>query len=499
MAILEEVERYRAVRDELERVVLPLAHSLDGHAFSWQASLHGLAFEVGGYVMVETAAGAWLGQVLDMRIDEVVAAEIGFAVGNGEGSTIRSAVSVRVARGHGALLEGPGAPFADARARIATSDEVRAWAQRRAAAGSPLPIGELARSPGVVGAIDARGFGRHTFLCGQSGSGKTHALGVILEQILARTTLRVVVLDPNSDYVALGRVRDGADPDAAERHMTVADGVVVRSAGDADDDARLHLRFGELAGEEQAALLRLDPIADREEYAALQELIRENRPPSVEGMAELGTDEARRLGQRAGNLGLGELGVWSRGATGTVLEALATPDVRCLVVDLGSLATRTEMALVSEAVLAALWRRRTEREPVLIVIDEAHNVCPARPTDELTALASEHVVRIAAEGRKFGLYLLLCTQRPQKVPENAISQCDNLVLMRLNARDDAAFAQQVFSFVPPGLVGLAPTFGLGESLVAGRIAPDPTLVRFGERVSQEGGADVPSTWARAGV
>jgi len=149
-------------------------------------------------------------------------------------------------------------------------------------------------------------------------------------------------------------------------------------------------------------------------------------------------------------------------------------------------------------VLAGLWRRRTDRQPILIVVDEAHNVCPAEPEDALSARASDHVVRIAAEGRKFGLHLLLCTQRPQKVPENAISQCDNLVLMRLNSVADASFAQTVFSFVPEGLLALASTFGLGEALVAGRIAPDPTLVRFGERVSQEGGGDVPSTWALPG-
>src|SRR5256886_11352057 len=45
--------------------------------------------------------------------------------------------------------------------------------------------------------------------------------------------------------------------------------------------------------------------------------------------------------------------------------------------------------------------------PVLIVIDEAHNVCPAEPPDPLVALATDHAVRIAAEGRKFGLYLLV--------------------------------------------------------------------------------------------
>jgi hypothetical protein len=88
------------------------------------------------------------------------------------------------------------------------------------------------------------------------------------------------------------------------------------------------------------------------------------------------------------------------------------------------------------------------------------------------------------------------TQRPQKVHENVISQCDNLVLMRLNSEADAAFARAVFSFVPPGLVGEAATFGLGEALVAGKIHSHPALIRFGARVAEEAGSDVPATWAR---
>ena len=131
-----------------------------------------------------------------------------------------------------------------------------------------------------------------------------------------------------------------------------------------------------------------------------------------------------------------------------------------------------------------------------IVIDEAHNVCPARPGDPLDALATDTVVRIAGEGRKFGLYLILVTQRPQKVHENVLSQCENLVLMRMNSAADLAHLADFFSFVPPGLIDRAASFRLGEALVAGRIASHPALVRFGARISREGGADV-GGWARS--
>jgi DNA helicase HerA-like ATPase len=267
-----------------------------------------------------------------------------------------------------------------------------------------------------------------------------------------------------------------------------------RAAG----EQRLRLRLADLSAAAQAALLRLDPIADREEHAELAALLAEAAPPSVEELLASPRPEARELALRARNLGVDGFDLWARGEPGSLLDAIDDAAARCVVVDLGSLGTSAEQSLVAGAVLSRLWQRRERREPILIVIDEAHNVCPARPEDALTELAAEHAVRIAAEGRKFGLYLAVSTQRPQKVHENVISQCDNLVLMRLNSAADTAFAQAVFSFVPPGLTGQAPSFRLGEALVAGKISPHPALLRFGARVAEEGGSDVPSTWALGG-
>jgi len=241
----------------------------------------------------------------------------------------------------------------------------------------------------------------------------------------------------------------------------------------------------------------LDPIGDREEYAALAALLASQAPPALEALDGSDHPEARRLGLRVRNLGVDRFAVWARGEQGSVLDAIHDPGIRCVVIDLGSLPTREEQSLVAGAVLGDLWRRRQERSPVLIVIDEAHNVCPAEHEDQLVAVAAGHAVRIAAEGRKFGLYLLISTQRPQKIPENVLSQADNLVLLRLNSLADSAFAEAAFSFVPPSLIDRSVTFRQGEGLIAGKISPHPALLRFGARVTEEGGADVPATWASA--
>ena len=483
MALEDQLEAFRTNRRELEAAILPLATSLDGRQFSFQASLHHLELQAGGYVVLESDEPPRLGQVVSLRLER-------HTVGGADGTTI----VIRLAQGEGTVLDGPDRPFHDAVLRAATPDEVRAWTERAARPRARLAVGELALAPGVPLELDAGGFDRHTFLCGQSGSGKTYSLGLMLERLLADTELRLVILDPNSDYVRLGTVREGADPALAARYREVAGGVEVHSAAPgADRPLKVALR--ELDTAAQAALLRLDPITDRDEYAELATLLAEERPPTLEDLMASERPEARRLGTRISNLGLNDYGIWARGEPGTVLDALDDDGPRCLVVDLGSLPTREEQSVTAAAVLERLWSRRARRVPMLVVIDEAHNVCPGRPDDELTALAADLVVRIAAEGRKFGLYLLVSTQRPQKVHENVISQADNLVLMRLNSAADAAFAQAVFSFVPPELVARSSTFRLGEALVAGKISSHPALLRFGARVAEEGGADVPATWA----
>ena len=147
------------------------------------------------------------------------------------------------------------------------------------------------------------------------------------------------------------------------------------------------------------------------------------------------------------------------------------------------------------SILTGLWVRRADKEPILVVIDEAHNVCPQDPTDAHQALAIEHAQRIAAEGRKYGIYLLLSTQSPRKLHQNVLTQCENLLLMKMNSAPDVARVADVFSHVPPGLVSQATGFALGEGLAAGRISPVPQLFHSGKRVSPEGGADIPTTWA----
>ncbi len=488
------VDEYRLAREELERSIPRVATSVDGRQFTFQASLHGLALQTGGYVVLESDEQTCIGQILTMRPDTT---SVDVGVGGAQSSR-----QIRLARGEGIVLDGDGRTFHDALVRPATSGEVDDWFVRVRPDRSALPIGHLLLAPGVEAALDAGGFNRHTFMCGQSGSGKTYSLGLVLERLLVDTSLRMVILDPNSDYVRLAQVRDTTDPVDAAEYSRAASGVSVWT-NDPEAERPLVMQFAEIDPAAQAALLGLDPIRDREEYAALSGILAAARKGEalISGLDVLMSSEnhdVRQLGMRAANLGVLTWSIWSRGQGRSLVEELGDSTSRCLVVDLGSLDTIAEQRLVSETVLSTLWRNRARREPCLVVIDEAHNVCPSKPADAMTALATNYAALIAAEGRKFGLYLLTSTQRPQKVNDEVLSQCDNLLLMRMNSEADLDYLRETFSFVPPGLIRRATTFRLGETLVAGKFFPHATYVKFGARMSQEGGADIPTAWAQPG-
>jgi uncharacterized protein len=115
--------------------------------------------------------------------------------------------------------------------------------------------------------------------------------------------------------------------------------------------------------------------------------------------------------------------------------------------------------------------------------------------------SSQTVMKEVSIRQEFGLYLLVATQRPSKIHANVLSQCDNLILMKMNSTSDLELISQIFSQAPPSFLDESPQFAQGECLLAGKIVQTPTFGGFEERFSEEGGTDVPTAWvaSRKGV
>jgi uncharacterized protein len=454
--------------------------STDGLTFRYRSRI-AAGLRLGDYVVVDGPEARRLGQVLTQDSIEL------------EGR--------RLIEGAGTLLD-PGddpRPFDGASMTSAPPELVADVLGRRPAR---LELGTLRAVPTIPARLEAKGFNRHTFLCGQSGSGKTYTLGRLLEQLILHTRLPLLVLDPNGDHVHLGTTRPDVDPAVSRAYATAAAGATVLEAEPREGAGPLRIRLKELGTAGAAALLQLDPIGDRQEYNALLHALRDmtgegyaSVEDALEAFRASGDDVLELIRMRAENLGVDRMAAWAGASARTVCELWGDERPRALIANTSGFEERRERIAVVVAVLERLWAERTQRRPLLLVVDEAHDACPADPADQLQRLAVELFTRIAGEGRKYGIHLLLASQRPDKLPDNVLSQCDNLLLMRVNAAGDRAALAARFGFVPSELVQLSGTFGLGECLLAGKVAPHPQLARTGPRLTLEGGADVSTDWA----
>lgn len=458
--------------------------SVDGRRFSGEIDLDTPVL-VGDFVLLESAgSGSFLAQ-----LDEKQASGKRVQVGG---------VLLATVSPQGELGRVAPAPFADGRLGTPGTDLVLAY---QAQQGADMAVGTTrSGSDGGTPALVRRsGFNRHTFMCGQSGSGKTYALGVILEHLLAETGLRLLVIDPNGDFVGLGTGRPGADAEQARR-VTSADVRVLRAGarddtpgGDDSGTGRLAVRFSELTAATKAAALRVDPLADREEYNGLLRILDDaaGRQQITEFVDRLDRDEdpvGHAVAQRIQNLGILDWDVWARDDP-SLLDLVRTRP-RAVVMDVADCKVPQERSVAAAALLDHLWAHRNERDPVLVVIDEAHNLCPAEPTEPVQRLVTERLAQIAAEGRKYGLWLLLSTQQPSKVHPLVLSQCDNLVLMRMNSSRDIRHLHEVFGTAPPQMLAAAPFLSKGELVLAGGFVAAPMIATVSERVTQEGGSDI---------
>jgi hypothetical protein len=451
------------------------AASSDGRTFTFTVTGVDPAPRAGDLFALEPGGGlTTVGQVL--RVETGSAGSV--ATGDG--------VVIGTLEADGTFQRGSGRPFPSASLRPVTASQLETLQH---SSGADLAIGSwVSAGISVPARLRSQGFGRHTFLCGQSGSGKTYALGVILEQLMLGTELRMIVLDPNADFVKLGEIRSDA-PDEARRLLAQQEIRVLSADGHVSGEALL-ARFATMPRPAQAAVMQMNPIADRGEYNAYLHKLAGLGPVDItDVVASLaqGSGEERALGQRIENLGLLHWQVW---AAGRPSAADVVKESRLTVMDLSGFGEPQEPYAVGLDLVEELWAQRRDRTPTLIVIDEAHNLCPAEPQGPMQSMIVDRLIQIAAEGRKYGLWLFLSSQRPSKIHPQVLSQCDNLVLMRMNSPGDVQQLSTMFGFAPPALLEASTFFEQGEALVAGSFVPRPALIRMGRRLTEEGGSDV---------
>ncbi|MBD0777760.1 ATP-binding protein [Maribacter sp. ANRC-HE7] len=128
-----------------------------------------------------------------------------------------------------------------------------------------------------------------------------------------------------------------------------------------------------------------------------------------------------------------------------------------------------------------LWQTREEREkdPVLFICEEAHRYVPNHGEAQYKE-AQEAVRRIAKEGRKYGIGLMLVSQRPSDVEATVLSQCNSWIILRLTNSSDQ---DHVSKFLPDSLSGLTkmlPSLVRREAIFVGEAAALPSRIKINE-------------------
>jgi len=386
-----------------------------------------------------------------------------------------------------------------------------------------LDLGTYALDDKATAYLDGnRFFQRHAALLGSTGAGKSWAVAALLERAAVLESSNIIVFDLHGEYRGLSYARHLRIPGPEELG--------------GDDDGLVYLPYWLLNSEEMQAL-----FIDRSEFSAhnqvmvFQEAVSAGRRQTVE---QLGKDDValaltidspvpfslqevlaylRDLNEQMvqGTRGLKQgkfYGQFSRllARIGARLddkrygflfqappaeheyEAMArlaaklmdysTPSAQIKVIDFSEVPAEVLpviVALVARIVYQVqFWTDRDRRRPVAFVCDEAHLYIARRSeANPAERRAIESFEKIAKEGRKYGVALLIVSQRPSDVSTTVLSQCGNVVALRLTNDLDQGTVRRLMPDSLQSLVDVLPILDVGEAVVVGDAVLLPSRIR----------------------
>ncbi len=143
------------------------------------------------------------------------------------------------------------------------------------------------------------------------------------------------------------------------------------------------------------------------------------------------------------------------------------------------------------------WLPAGGRHPIALFCDEAHLYIPEHASSGAAENSIAVFERIAKEGRKYGVGLVVISQRPAEVNRTVVSQCNNLIAMRLTNGEDQAVVRRLLPDSLGGFGDLLPVLDTGEALVVGDAILLPTRIRVAAPVNEplSGTIDFWDRWA----
>lgn len=394
------------------------------------------------------------------------------------------------------------------------------------AKGAVIQLGEHVGSSGAPCYAELNELlGKHTAILGSTGAGKSGTVAAVIHSILERGQIanhehwhpQIIILDPHNEY---GK----AFP--KHQRLSTDEGSLKLPYWLLDLEESLSLFIGktEFAATSQSNIVKNALIAVRE--AAAEQLGLDKNQLTVdspipyiigspEGLDHFGFKDGALYeqgligainAQRPGNKDKKQHEDFSRvirkvdsllkdgrlkfmmeswdGAEDplpTIVNQFLTQQTTVQIVDLSGVPN--EVAGVASAAIARIvfqlkvWQTEAERQnsPVLLVCEEAHRYVPNRGEAQYEA-AQSAIRRIAKEGRKYGVGLILVSQRPSEVEATVLSQCNSWIVLRITNDTDREHVRSVLPDSMSGLTKMLSGLRRQEAIFVGQAATLPTRV-----------------------
>jgi hypothetical protein len=138
-------------------------------------------------------------------------------------------------------------------------------------------------------------------------------------------------------------------------------------------------------------------------------------------------------------------------------------------------------ALLGRLIFEFMQRNPNRGEfPIVLVLEEAHHYISSHVTSERQQRARDVFEKIAKEGRKFGLSLVVASQRPSELSRTVLAQCNSFIVHRIQNPDDQDYFKSVISGINRELLGQLPALAQQQALVLGDCVTLPLQVRIND-------------------
>jgi DNA helicase HerA-like ATPase len=148
--------------------------------------------------------------------------------------------------------------------------------------------------------------------------------------------------------------------------------------------------------------------------------------------------------------------------------------------DVGDQVVEVASAVIARLIFERLRRAEPRnRLPVNVVLEEAHRYVAEKPAGYAIE-ASKIFERVAKEGRKYGMFLLIASQRPSDLSRTVLSQCSNFLVHRIQNPDDLSHIRQMTPFISESIMRRLPSLPKQHALIFGNAVNLPTTFRVRE-------------------